>query len=109
MSIIEWFFNKFKEAEPVGEVEAPTNDKPVDVSPKLHYLAKSFIDGTSYAISRLKQLDELLKAPKVEYVKGFHTKVTMVPIEGLGEIVVIFDSQSGEPICASINKEIESD
>ena len=105
--IKEWFINRFRAAAPKGSIEAPV-DKGVKMSPYIHVSTREFINYTASAISRLDELDKLMSAPKVEYIKGFHTKGTMAPIKGLGVISVIFNSETGCPLFAEL-EEIEND
>jgi len=104
MSILKAFLDKFKKAGPKGKVESPTKTDDVKVSNRIHRLVRSYTDYLSNAMHRLSLIDELLNAPKVDYVKGFHTKVTMAPVKGLGVITIIFDSESGDPLCAELKE-----
>jgi len=104
MDILKIFFGKFKRAKPNGAVETPTKTESIKVHNSIHPLVMTYIDYAANAIYRLNLIDKLLNAPKVDYVKGFHTKVTMAPIEGLGIITIIFDSESGDPICAELEE-----
>ena len=106
MSILKAFLDKLKKAAPKGKVESPAKTDDVKVNNRIHHLVRSYTDYLSNAIHRISLIDELLNAPNVDYVKGFNTKVTMHPVKGLGVIVIIFDSESGEPLCAEL-KEVE--
>ena len=101
MSIKKWFFDRFKGVKPQGGIEAPPGES-VKPHYRIHESTRRYVDDISSALYKLSQLDSLLSAPKVSYIKGVHTKATMLPIEGLGIPVIIFNSESGEPLCAEI-------
>lgn len=109
MDIKKWFFDGFKAAAPEGEIELPSNTEPVKVVSGIHHLVRSYFDHTSNAISRLEGLHGLLSAPKIEYIKGVHTRGTMIPTKGLGTISIIFNSETGEPLFAEILKDEDND
>ena len=104
MNILKKFFDRLKGEKPSGTIESPVKVDDVKVSPRINHLVKCYVDCTHNAIYRLNIIGELLSAPKVEYVEGFHTIATMEPIKGLGVITIVFNSETGEAICAELKE-----
>ena len=107
MNIKQWFFNRFLTAEPKGEIDTPLSRKEIKPSPRIHSFIKSLLDDCSFAVSRLRTIDELLNNPRVEFVKGVHSRGTTQEFKGLGSISIIFNTETGEPLFAEILKQIE--